>query len=95
MLLSIGLLFSFYFASAQDKRKILPLKQILQKISIQHKVYFNFLEDEIAPFSIPEPLKSWQLDQKISYIQNETKLVFEVTDKVYFAIHNEEYYEKK
>lgn len=89
ILLCIVLLFSFFLTNAQDKRKIVSLKQILQKISTQHNVFFNFLENDIASFKIPEPSKEWEIAKKISYLKSETQLQFETTDNIYYSIFNE------
>ena len=75
---SIFILFlvcSFFFAQSQETRKALPLKQVLQKIAVQHQISFNYIEDEIAVFSLVEPAENLPLNEKIAYIQKETNSI--------------------
>lgn len=77
------------FASAQIEKEAIPLKQILEQISLQHEVKFNYIEDEIVVFTIIPPSKEWKLQAKIAHIKKETKLKFSVIDHKYYTIFND------
>jgi len=69
------------FAIAQNEKAALPLKQVLEQISVQHEVKFNFIEDEIVIFIIVPPPEGLKLEAKINYLRKLTKLKFSVIDK--------------
>lgn len=62
---------------AQDKGKIMPFKKIIIEIEQQHKVIFNYTEDNIAGLQLTPPKHSLSLDQKLQYLATETNLSFE------------------
>jgi len=79
---------------AQDKDKELLLKEILEKISIQHEVNFNFIEDEIASFTIIPPKNSISLLDKLDYITQKTQLKFIFISGKYISIVNNQKLDK-
>lgn len=84
---------SFFFVSfspafAQKEKDVATLKIILEDISQQHDIRFNYIEDEIVVFKIVPPPKEWTLDAKLAYIKKKTQLRFIVTDNKYYTIFN-------
>lgn len=79
---------SLSFAHAQETKKEMPLKNILEKIASQHHIYFNYIEDEIVVFSLPEPSEKNSLKEKLEYIIKETNLRFKVINGKYYNISN-------
>lgn len=86
--------FSFFLAQSQEKRRQLPLKNILQNMSQTHHISFNYLEDEIVVFTVLEPDTNWTVEEKISYLQKETKLNFSVTNNQYYNVFNDKRLDK-
>jgi hypothetical protein len=81
------LLFGF-LVNAQKAKGISPLKNILNLISIQHDVRFNYIEDEIAIYELKQPEKKWSLEQKIAYLKEKTSLEFKLINERYYSIYN-------
>jgi hypothetical protein len=81
------LLFGF-LVNAQKAKGISPLKNILNLISIQHDVRFNYIEDEIAIYELKQPEKKWTLEQKIAYLKEKTTLEFKLINERYYSIYN-------
>ncbi|CAM3655769.1 TonB-dependent receptor plug domain-containing protein [Flavobacterium gelidilacus] len=79
---------------AQDKNEGLLLKEILEKISIQHKVNFNFIEDEITSFKIIPPKNSLSLFDKLDYITQKTQLKFIFVSGKYISVVNNQNLDK-
>lgn len=77
--------FSF-FAIAQEVKKEIPLKQILLKISSQHKINFNYIEEEIASYTLFEPEETWSLEKKINYILETTHLQIKISGNNYYTL---------
>ena len=82
------------FATAQNEKAAIPLKQLLDEIAQQHQVNFNYIEDEIVIFKIVPPAKKLTLEAKINYIKKETKLLFALINKKYFTISNDQQVDK-
>lgn len=85
------LFFCFVFVlslKAQDTNKAIALKTVLQLIEKQHNVNFNYIETEIEVFKITSPKSTLSLDQKISYLQKNTNLLFEKIDSKFISISN-------
>lgn len=78
----------------QDERKGIPLKIILEQISQQHQVKFNYIEDEIIIFLIVPPKKELSLAEKIDYLKKESRLLFSVIDAKYYTISNDKKLDK-
>jgi hypothetical protein len=95
LLFSITFLFlSLFNAIAQEEKKAVLLKIILEKISSQHNIKFNYIEDEIVVYSLEPPKNEWTLETKINYIKTETKLQFKVINATYFTIYNDKKLDK-
>lgn len=75
-------------AHAQDKDKAILLKTVFETISKQHKVTFNYIEEEIAIFKIIPPQNTLSLEQKIAYISVNTKLEFKYVSANYISVYN-------
>ena len=54
----------------------LPLHEVLLKIQQQHKINFNYLDDDISEIRIIPPKDSFSLSQKIKYLGQKTGLDF-------------------
>ncbi len=87
-------LFSLAHNWAQGEKAAIPLKNILTKISRQHDVKFSYLEDEIAVYAVVEPEGKWSLEQKITYLQKETRLEFKSISRKYYTIFNDKKLDK-
>lgn len=87
-------LFSSVHCMAQSEKTAVSLKIILAKISKQHSIKFNYLEDEIAVFAVNEPDKKWSLKQKIDYLKRETHLQFKLIGQKYYSIFNDKNLDK-
>lgn len=71
---------------AQDKRKPLPLKEVLALITTQDHVNFDLIEDEIDPFKIIPPLETISLKEKLAYISKKTQLQFKFISSNYISV---------
>ena len=91
-------LFVFLFFSilsfAQNDKNAIPLKNILNLITSQHDVRFNYIEDEIVVYAIVSPNKKWPLEQKIKYLEKQTNLQFKLISQKYYSIYNDEKLDK-
>ncbi|WP_309608615.1 TonB-dependent receptor [Flavobacterium sp.] len=81
-------IFSFLFVTAQEGKKNTSLKTILTQISQDHKIQFNYIDDEIAVYNIAPPKNELSLQAKIDYIKQETSLEFKIIDQKYYTIYN-------
>ncbi len=84
----------FFNAIAQDERTAISLKQILEEISRQHQVKFNYIEDEIVLFKLIPPQQNWTFEAKLNYIKKETNLQIKVVSNKYYTIYNDEKLDK-
>jgi len=68
----------FFFAPGygQAEKKPMPLKDILTTIEKQHRVKFNYLEEDVSQHAIIAPDDRVPLNAKLTYITNRTKLSF-------------------
>lgn len=88
---TVFLLLFLLFSSltiAQEVKKEVPLKNILNIISKQHNVRFSYIEDEIVIYAIVPPEKKWTLEQKIAYLKQATQLGFKANSEKYYTIFN-------
>lgn len=79
---------------SQNQGQALPLKEILTAIEQQHNVTFNFIEQEIIVFKILAPSPKNTLEQKIDYIQTQTKLQFKFVNDQSITISNNQKLDK-
>lgn len=91
--LFIFLLFSI-LSFAQEDKTVIPLKNILNLITSQHDVRFNYIEDEIIVYAIVSPNKKWSLEQKIKYLKKQTNLQFKLIGQKYYSIYNDKKLDK-
>ncbi|MEZ4838837.1 TonB-dependent receptor plug domain-containing protein [Flavobacterium sp.] len=78
----------------QDPSEALPLKEILTDIAKQHNVTFNYIEEELLVFKILAPDSKNTLEQKIDYIQTQTKLRFKFVNDELITISNNQKLDK-
>lgn len=71
---------------AQSEKAAVALKQILEQISTQHQVKFNYIEDEIVIFTLAPPDQDLKLEAKLAYISQQTQLKFVPFNKKYYTI---------
>jgi hypothetical protein len=89
-ILALIFLFKFSFALAQENKSVIPLKFILEDISLQHQVKFNYIEEQIAIFFIVPPSKKETLQSKIDYIKNQTGFLIKAIENKYFTIYHDQ-----
>lgn len=80
------LIFTSFGAFSQEKSKTIALKQVLISIAKQHKVQFNFIEEEVSNIKIIPPNKNLSLTEKLHYLNQKTNLDFQKIDKKYIAV---------
>lgn len=73
---------------SQNSDGTVLLKTIFKKIETQHKVTFNYIEEEIAIFKIVPPVEKLTLDEKLRYITKQTQLEFKFVSDKYISIVN-------
>lgn len=93
-LLYFFLFIPFCVTLSQETGRIIPLKQILEKIANQHQVNFNYIEGEITIFNLREPNENLPLEKKITYLKEATQLQFSVVNKKYYNIINDKRLDK-
>lgn len=71
---------------SQQKKEILPLKEILKAISKQHNIQFNYIEEEVSVIKLEPPVRTLALPEKLDYLKTKTKLDFEIIGTKYIAI---------
>jgi hypothetical protein len=76
---------TLYPVLGQDNA-LLPLKEILLRIEIQHNVKFNYLEADIQPYTLKPPPRTLILFDKIEYLRERTQLDFSFIDAKYITI---------
>ncbi|RZL43186.1 MAG: TonB-dependent receptor [Pedobacter sp.] len=72
--------------SQQQQLELHTLKEILKNISKQHKVQFNYIEEEVANVKLEPPVHHWSLAEKLNYLKRKTKLDFEIINTKYIAV---------
>ncbi|MDR7211909.1 TonB-dependent receptor [Flavobacterium piscis] len=75
---------------AQDKGKVMSLKNIIIEIEQQHQVNFNYTEDNVAGLQLIPPKKSFSLDQKLQYLAKRTNLSFENLGNKFINIYKKD-----
>lgn len=81
------LAFSFSLSAlAQEKKKTLPLEEVLNVISKQHKISFNYIENLVENIEISAPNANLSLEEKLDYLQEKTNLNFEIISKIYIVV---------
>ncbi len=63
-----------------------PLSEVLQSIERQHQVSFSFADELVLPIKVTPPNAQWNLQEKISYLQKQSGLSFQVINEKYIAI---------
>ena len=71
---------------AQNSAIKLPLKQVLENISKQHNVFFNYIEYDIASINAYQPDSELRLDQKIRNLIVQTDIQIVKNDSQYYAV---------
>lgn len=81
--------------SAQDKSKLIALKDIIIDIEQHHHISFNYTEDNVIGIQIMPPDKSLLLEQKLEYLEKTTNLSFENIDDKFINIYSKNNIESK
>lgn len=71
---------------SQQEKGMLPLKEILEAISKQHNVQFNYIEKEVSVIKLEPPVRTLALAEKLDYLESKTTLDFEIINTKYIAI---------
>ena len=71
---------------AQDNGNTIELKKILESISTQHNITFNYLEEDIIAFKTIPPNTALTLTEKLNYLANQTNLKFYFVTEHYISI---------
>ncbi|RZJ31776.1 MAG: TonB-dependent receptor, partial [Flavobacterium sp.] len=88
------LLALFLSLSGFSQEKAIPLKNILADIASQHRVTFNFIEDEVIVYKIVPPKKQWTLETKLDYIKKRTRLDFRPIGASSYTVYNDKKLDK-
>ena len=81
--------FSFVFVlSSYAQDKAILLKTILDNLAIQHKVNFNYIEEEIIIFKLVPPDSKLSLKKKLAYISGKTKIEFNFISSNFISVLN-------
>lgn len=78
----------FVLNSFAQNKTALSLKAILENISHQHQVTFNYIEEEIVLYKLIPPNETDNLEAKLDYISDKTKLEFKFISESYIAVVN-------
>ncbi len=83
------LFLSFFTAQAQEGQNAVPLKTVLDQISTQHNVKFNYIDSELIIYKIIPPKETASLAEKITYIQSKTGFkIKQISDNYYSVVNN-------
>jgi len=81
-------LFSVFIANAQKEDNTIPLKSVLEEISSNSNIKFNYIDEEIIIYKLIPPNKNLSLSEKIIYIESKTGLKIKQVNKNYYSIYN-------
>ena len=81
-------IFLFLFAHAQQEKELFQLKAILEEISLNNKIKFNYIDEELIIYKIIPPNTNLSLAEKIAYIQSKTGLIIKQIGANYYSIYN-------
>lgn len=87
----ISLLLSFLWVlslMSQDLDKTMPLTQILLDIEQKHQVKFNYINEEVSIYILKWPIIKTTLEEKLEYLQSQTKLKFKFINNQLITISN-------
>jgi len=82
------ILFSVFFAKAQNGDSTIPLKSVLEEISSKNNIKFNYIEEELIIYKLIPPSDVLSLSEKIAYIESKTGLKIKQINKNYYSIYN-------
>lgn len=71
---------------SQQGKGMQPLKEILKAISKQHRVQFNYIEEEVSIIKLEPPVRTLPLAEKLQYLEAKTPLEFETISTRYIAV---------
>ncbi|MGC4041768.1 MAG: TonB-dependent receptor plug domain-containing protein [Flavobacterium sp.] len=80
--------FLFLFANAQQDKGSLPLKAILDEISVTDNIKFSYIDDELLIYQLIPPKTDLPLPEKIRYIESKTGLVIKKISENYYSVYN-------
>lgn len=87
-LFSFLLLFLFLSAFAQQEKKLVPLKAILDEISTTNNIKFNYIEEELLIYQLIPPSAELSFSEKIAYIESKTRLKIKKISENYYSVYN-------
>jgi hypothetical protein len=78
----------------QQNRSAMALKVVLQNITQQHQIQFNYLDETIADLKIIPPKNSKSVQYKIKYLTKKTGLAFNFVNAKTISVVNSKSLEK-
>ena len=84
--ITLFLILTSFGSFSQEKSKTIALKLVLNSIEKQHKVQFNFIEEEVSNVKIIPPNRKLSLTEKLLYLNQKTDLDYQAIDKKHIAI---------
>ena len=88
--LYILLLFSLLCQAQQTQ----PLKSILGGMAQQHGVRFSYIDEELAVYQLLPPAPTLGLQEKLDYIQKNTRLKIAAISQQYYSVYNDKKMDK-
>lgn len=85
------LLFYSSFCRAQHTQ---PLQIILGGIAQQHSVRFSYIDEELAVYQLIPPAAALSLQEKLDYIQKNTRLKITAISQQYYSVSNDKKMDK-
>lgn len=89
------LLFLFVLgAHAQQWDDYVPLKTVLEEISLKNNIKFNYIDEELVLYKIVPPKAELSLSEKIDYIESRTRLKIKKINETYYSVFNDKALDK-
>ncbi|MDR6301309.1 TonB-dependent receptor plug domain-containing protein [Mesonia maritima] len=79
-------IFSWGSVSAQSQEKKIPLKQVLQQIETRFNIKFSYANRDVKSFQVVPPPADLSFNETMSYLNNQTDLLFQAIDSNIIAI---------
>lgn len=79
---------------AQETPKRIPLKSMLDRLAAQHRVNFNYIEEEIIIFKLIPPDENLSLKEKLAYISGRTRIEFLFVSADFISVRNDKSLDK-
>lgn len=77
------------FVCYSQSSKKAPLTVVLDAIAKQHDVKFSYIDEELVVYALVPPSGEISLKEKLTYIEQHTRLKFEKLSSNYYSIYND------